>query len=134
MELSIEQKRLAFLNETVDHFKKNKRALTTPQKEGWSGICKYSHDVNGGCAIGRKVSKELAEELSGIGAGVSRIDIFEKLPSELKELGQAFLIEVQVLHDFNRYWDDSDEGNQLTSAGVHMLYDIIAKYCGSQKI
>lgn len=66
--------------------------------EGYIG-CVYNHDVYGGCTIGEEVSPEEAEELDRIGNPVSDNDVYEVLPQRLQDMGQDFLVSMQMLHD-----------------------------------
>lgn len=124
----LQEKRKEFLDDTVAHFSVNVRATASIELESGRSItaCKYSHDYNGGCAIGRKISKKLASELDNIDdSGVTENHIFVKLPKELRELGQNFLTDIQGLHDFTGYWDE--EG--LNEAGIFAYNRIVKNYC-----
>ncbi len=113
-ELQVRQK--AFLDETVAHFNINNRAT----ENEWS--CEYKHKYNGGCAIGRKVSAELADKLSGpVGL------CFKLLPMDLQELTQQFLAQVQRLHDRSVFWNEnglSEEG-KLRYADVCKEFELV---------
>ena len=123
---SLKERRLAFLNETISHFNSKNRAYDKERQ-----ACSYSHKVNGGCAIGRKVSAELAEEFEAMsraqeqnaGLSVGATDIFKKLPTELQELGSYFLELVQSLHDGDIYWDE----NGLSRIGEKKVENIKAQ-------
>jgi hypothetical protein len=88
---------LAFLDETVAHFSTNKRGVSP------NGICCYT----AGCAIGRHLHCDLRAELDGMDiSSVASNQVFEKLPENLRELGQSFLWDVQGFHDAARFWFD----------------------------
>ena len=94
---TLKEKRQDFLNEVVNHFNLNNRAVDCNNK------CVYSHAVNGGCAIGRKCSEELANKLD-FRESVESDEVFPHLPKELQELGKDFLMAIQNLHDGQHYW------------------------------
>ena len=93
--------------------------------------CSYSSetiskDTSEGCAIGRVIEPSLAREFDEnmSGTGVSESVIFDELPEWLQNLGQKFLISIQVLHDLGHNW--ITEG--LSPSGIKKLTNIIAKY------
>jgi len=95
---TLAKKRLAFLEETINHFNSQNRGLTS-----FGSNCSYS----AGCAIGRKLkSKKLKEELDSLSnPSVDNPFIFEKLPKTLQCLGAGFLKSMQQLHDNAENWD-----------------------------
>ena len=105
----LQEKQLAFLEETAGFYSTNNRALNN------TGDCVYiSTDKSPGCAIGRHIPAELAKNLDDAPfSGVSNDDIFNTLPYSLKELTKMFLMNIQDLHDTAWNWDE--EG--LTEAG-----------------
>lgn len=75
----IKRKRREFLDEMVAHFSNNPRGINE------YGGCVYSHDFNGGCAIGRKISADLAIKFDeNFGGNVNQIEIFSLLPPRIK--------------------------------------------------
>lgn len=52
------------------------------------------------------------------------IIIFKKLPKKLRQLGQDFLTDIQILHDIQKYWNS--EG--LSKVGEEYYKDIKEKY------
>lgn len=97
----LQQKQLAFLEETVAFYNLNNRCVSL------SGMCRYHIDGKDGCAIGRKIKdKDICHNLDSFegDTGVDEVEIFEQLPPELKELGQNFLYRIQVLHDTKDNW------------------------------
>lgn len=93
----LQQKRLQFLNDTVNHFNSNNRGVLK------SGVCSYVM----GCAIGRHLTPELAANLELSNFGVAHPKMFKQLPENLQELGKDFLHYVQSLHDDERNWNES---------------------------
>lgn len=114
MEQTIKERQLAFLEETANHYNKDNRSS---DKTG----CYYSPKTKGlvgksqGCAIGRKLSEELAVELDKkcLNHGVNSQKVFNLLPKEVQELGMDFLVIIQTLHDVDYNWDE----NGLTGTG-----------------
>lgn len=121
----IQRKRREFLEETAAHFSVNPRAIDS------NDSCVYSHSVNGGCAIGRKVSKDLAYRFDYMGAEVgynftvSSKPVFDLLPLELSMLGDSFLQDCQYLHDNNNNWDKKE----LSPQGKTFFDIIVERYC-----
>lgn len=110
----VRQKRLEILTWERDHRNINNRGTDR------YGNCVYSHKCNGGCAVGRLISGELAEKLRG------QIEIvFNWLPPEIRELEMAFLEELQLLHDEISNWND----NGLSSKGMKDWEDLRRKWC-----
>ena len=74
------------------------------------GKCKYyppTGSQSDGCAIGRFLEPELARKLDNqedYKSGVSSDNIFQQLPSWMKDLGQDFLTDLQFLHD-SKYFE-----------------------------
>jgi hypothetical protein len=98
--------RHALLGRVTAQFNSKNRAMDH------NGLCVYDHRFNGGCAIGRELSDELAGRLIG---AVSATIVFNQLPDELKALGKDFLAVVQKLHDYTKYWNESglsEEGKE----------------------
>lgn len=123
--MTIQQKRLQYLEKTINHFNSTNRAVLI--ENGYKKGCLYSHQYNGGCAIGREIPQELAIQLDDYkaGAGVSNPNIFAKLPDYLKELGQQFLIDLQRLHDGCKNWCKTG----LSKAGKLRAAEIKRNYC-----
>jgi hypothetical protein len=101
MEKKLKQKRLEMLEDTCKHY--NSLNRSQEQVAGLPKACKYFpvSDKTEGCAIGRLIKdKELCKEFDNtIGSSVNSNYIFKKLPTELQDLGQDFLRDVQRLHD-----------------------------------
>jgi hypothetical protein len=95
----LDQKRLEFLEKTVSHFNADNRGID-------ANGCSYSHANNGGCAIGRECTAEVAERIqySYSSSSVASWGVFEQLPPHLKILGKRFLLDIQLLHDEDRNW------------------------------
>jgi hypothetical protein len=113
-------KQTAFLRDTIEHYNLNNRGIHE------NGACRYypSQPNTEGCAIGRKLPTELQLELDEYGcmSGVASSNVFNKLPDNLKELGQSFLSKIQGLHDTQGNWNE--EG--LSSYGK-LSVDLIIK-------
>lgn len=120
---TIQEQRLEFINETAAHFNLNNRAIRG------NDVCVYSHQFNGGCAIGRHLTAELADNLdanftsTGSPAGVHAVWTY--LPAELTALGEGFLAAAQAFHDQPENWNASG----LTTGGHLALANIIKAYC-----
>jgi hypothetical protein len=104
--------REAFLNETVEYYSADPvgRRCRGRNGGGFDG-CEYAPETLGkqatseGCAIGRKLPREIALELDELQAGsVCDHLTWNRLPEELTSLGQEFLQAVQTLHDISDYW------------------------------
>jgi hypothetical protein len=115
--MTLKEKQLAFLEDTVQHYNANNRSSN-------SNECSYApaHEYTLGCAIGRHIEdKELCRNLDlKPESGVSYIPIFNELPQELRDLGIGFLTQLQTLHDREENWDE--EG--LTDLGSRMAVNI----------
>lgn len=122
---TLKKKRLAFLEDTVNHYNINNRC------EGNMG-CKYSPYTVGlegkseGCAIGRKLGKrtaikldkDLVQQKSGV------FNIFDRLPKYLQQLGMHFLSDLQSLHDHQQNWDEIG----ISEEGINEVALIKSKY------
>lgn len=117
----IEEKRLEILLDTINYFDSSKLNI----ENGYE--CKY-YPVNKskeGCAIGRliedkKLCEELdSEKLTDVGT------IFNKLPNNLKELGEDFLIDLQNLHDRSNNWGEDG----LSEIGYPYFIDMLIDHC-----
>lgn len=108
--------RITFLEKVAAHFNSTNRAVNAENR------CTYSHNTNGGCAIGRECSYELAEDLhmnySSLAA--SSDEIFHSLPPHLQILGRRFLQSIQDFHDMDFYWTT----NGPSVLGHRRIYDI----------
>lgn len=121
---TLQQKKLAFLQETVKHYTRDNRSSDDTG-------CYYSAQDNSmGCAIGRHLSPSLSIKLDGKeflnNNGVSNAGVYNLLPEELKELGQEFLKSVQILHDRTLFWDAkglSDEGYNKNDSMIRQIYN-----------
>lgn len=126
MNKTIQQKRLEFLEEMVEYYSENTNRRCVSE----SGNCYYNpvaakkQNISEGCAIGRKIPRELQEELDKLG-GVSNNEVFEKLPVELQKLSQNFLTKIQNLHDYSINWNKLG----ISERGVEEVNDIKAVFC-----
>lgn len=117
----LQQKQLAFLEETVAFYNLGNRCVT----EG--GSCRYYIEGKDGCAIGRRIAdKALCERLDNNpnGCGVINDFIFEELPRDLRELGRKFLQEVQTLHDEKHCWTETG----ISEGGLAYVQDIKERF------
>lgn len=118
----IQQKRLKFLEDTVKYYSEdiNRRCINNKG-------CYYSpksiskENISKGCAIGRHLTDKLKEELDENfeNETVSKQQVFNLLPAELRELSKVFLRYVQRLHDTEIYWDSlglTDLGEQYVGS------------------
>ena len=121
---TIKEKQLALLNETVEYYSADPvgRRCVGERRCAYSPIKLGLEDTSEGCAIGRKITAELAEEFDAeIGdSSVSNRYIFDRLPEELKELTVQFLEVIQYLHDSDNSWD----GKGLTQIGKERVEQI----------
>lgn len=122
-ELSAQRKE--FFDEMLGHYNLNNRAfiLAAYGSDGKPyGSCSYSHSVNGGCAIGRRVSLSCSVQLERIGGDVNHV--FHHLPDWMKNLGLNFLLSIQWLHDGYTFWTETG----LSEAGILFRDQIIKDY------
>lgn len=98
----LQEKQLAFLEETAGFYNVNNRGLDD------TGTCIYSPTSKSpGCAIGRHLDPVLSARLDkGTSTAVNNDVVFPELPSILKDLDRSFLARVQDLHDTAWNWDE----------------------------
>ena len=96
----LQQKQLAFLEETVKFYNTNNRCV-----EG--SKCFYYLDGKDGCAIGRHIkNKTLCRSFDKYSlTSVITDSIFYSLPKKLQYLTQMFLDAIQKLHDNKQNWN-----------------------------
>lgn len=120
--------RLEFLNDTITYYSENvDRRCTYEHGCFYSPINSDKQGISEGCAIGRHLDSELQLRLDkdSIGdSGVSNDEVFESLPTWLQELGQDFLVSIQILHDRKENWDSKG----LSEIGKEHVNNIITKY------
>ena len=124
---NINKRRRAFLDDTVNYYTINNRAL----RPYGNGTCMYSScsKTSPGCAIGRFLFTNIAEELDTCG-NIRTVFIknkFHLIPTWMQEMGVSFLLQVQVLHDngpgTETYWDEKG----LTPTGKDKYNEIVYK-------
>lgn len=118
--MTLKEKRLAFLNDTVAFYNSNNRSVK-------HGHCLYHNPDDGNsCAIGMRIEdKRLCAKFDSLtDSGVSEEFVFNLLPSDLKLLGQEFLYNIQKLHDCSSNWED--EG--LSEYGKVEVIKIISRF------
>lgn len=122
MEQTLEEQRLAFLQDTVQYYSED---LTRRAASSNSGRCSYLTDDGRKCAIGRHI----VENTYSPGFEISPLsEIFKVLPNNVKALGYDFLSQVQSLHDKAINWNlTCNQG--LTESGKHVVQRIINFHC-----
>jgi hypothetical protein len=117
----LQQKQLAFLEETVAFYNLGNRCV-----QGDGVTCRYHIDGKDGCAIGRRIAdKELCKHLDKFeNTGVLERRVYDLLPESLKELGQSFLSKVQQLHDTSFYWTKTG----ISATGEERVIEIKEMY------
>lgn len=126
--LPVNQRRAAFLEDMIEYYSKDPVSRRCINDENNS--CFYSpttvskEGLSEGCAIGRKLPKEVAERIDSIGCTVGVVDLDEEDLGNLFSLGTLFLSACQDLHDSNSYWNA--EG--LTVEGKSTLANIKQNY------
>ena len=100
------------LQDSIDHFWGNNKQFCAV-----NGQCRYTRtDTSDGCAIGRFLPAELSERLDAIRlgeSGVSNIEVFNQLPTWMKELGRDFLLGLQQCHDSKLFLHRSKDAIRL---------------------
>jgi hypothetical protein len=111
---------------TVAHFNLDNRAFSDALD-----ACTYRHTVNGGCAVGRLLPREAAEQVSGSWYTLS-IDVAHgRYSDEVKKAvlnlnqtyGERFLSALQKLHDNGYNWDSKG----LSPAGYARYLTLVAE-------
>ncbi len=121
----IQDRRRAFLKDTVEHYNKDNRSETD------TGCLYYPAKRNSkGCAIGRWLDKDLAKKMDGAAEKFNHIfgtdigslqSVFkDELPNWMLEMGIYFLIQVQLLHDVTKNWDKKG----ITDSGLEEVAKI----------
>ena len=106
----------------------NRKTMQAKTKDGG---CTYSHEHNGGCAIGCQVMAKTANKLNRLGNGfIWNNSVFYALPQRMQKMGQEFLRDVQKVHDNNGHWrkEPDADGNVWNSFGKQGIRDLITKY------
>ena len=88
--------------------------------------CKYFIEDGRRCAIGMQVNKPLAAKIEQqcTGKAAGHENVFDLLPKRMKNMGRAFLCQIQSLHDFNTNWGK----NGITEIGEQEVESIIETY------
>lgn len=96
-------KRTKFLEDFLEYYQghaKTRRNIYN-NRGRWTPI-----PTSKGCAISRYLPLELSKFIDSQGLNSVNHDlVFNLLPNEIKELGQDFLLSMQVLHDTDEFWD-----------------------------
>ena len=106
---TIKERRTAVLQDTIQYYTQDPTGRRCKDRE----VCRYSpktidkEATSEGCAVGRLLPTELQELLDRDfeGTGVSNDHLFYALPQDIQDLGQTFLVRLQMLHDSDDYWD-----------------------------
>lgn len=91
----IQERQLKELNEVVEFYGADTRRRAVDE---W-GDCQYLTEDNRRCAIGRKVCKNIAQEMTDEQGLVKDEKIFNLLPKTIQKLNVGFLRDLQKLHD-----------------------------------
>lgn len=128
---NVKQFKEEFLLDMLEYYTTDTERRCVMSYENKSFFCKYSPKSLGisnkseGCAIGRKLSPELALELDNKYGGDEIKEIYEKfsgeLPEWINEKTLDFLSSCQVFHDSDSYWTESG----LSETGVIKLGEIL---------
>lgn len=106
-----------FIQEFIDYYGSHpeRRSVDSEQR------CSYlpAHENTEGCAIGRYLTEEICKKIEG----KSITACFYTCPS-LEHLGFKFLKEMQILHDWEFYWDEKG----LSELGQQNLQSIKNNY------
>lgn len=107
---NIKERQIAFLDDTAKHY-------NIFNRNDIHGECRYLpiNDSSEGCAIGRYLDKCLAKRMDEreFGSpGVSNMTLFNKLPTWMKEMGNSFLCNIQILHDDFTFWNEQGLSNK----------------------
>jgi hypothetical protein len=114
----------------VKHFSKNPKELRCLSA---SGNCKYSYQKNvpksNGCAIGMFLPNNLCLEMDNSGnTDINSIldepNLYKKLPKWMQSMDSMFLAKLQVLHDDNHYWTNTN----ISKEGKEYINKIINVY------
>jgi hypothetical protein len=133
--MNVFESKEAFLLDTLEHYSefdrcKNDKSGCYYSPERLKKEGGYDDSNTKGCAIGRHLTPELQMELDNLllskflGTGVSTNDVFDKLPEDMKGLGQDFLRDVQDIHDDDRYWS----GRSISDIGIVRLGGLIRTF------
>ena len=118
--MNLKEKQLAVLEETVNHFNRNNRAVKLIDKKY---KCVYSpvEGISEGCAVGRLVKdKSLCDKFDERRLSVTSPHVYNLLPPEIQELGDGFLRDLQNLHDDEHNWNKTG----LSSIGKNEYINI----------
>ena len=129
MKKSLHQRREEFLSGTLKYYTKdiNRRCVSENETCFYSPLSADKVGQTDGCAIGRWLKPELQLRLDNCTKNIVSVDdIFNQLPTVLKNLGQNFLSSCQGLHDSSANWEKkglSVEG-RYTVSEIIKIYDL----------
>ena len=120
------EEKLALLNETILYYSENTKRRCRQINENGENACFYNGANNNktessGCAVGRLIPIELAEELDNRFEGIDStvFEVFHFLPQNVKDYGKKFLGKLQLLHDVDEHWDEMG----LTEIGNEYVFN-----------
>lgn len=132
MELAeLKQKRKEFLEDTWKYYDEDvsRRAIELkiatvdpidPTKDNkLKSICKYKTSDGKKCAIGRYIPDDKYDP-SIEGKGIGQEGVSNILPKEIMDLGDEFLVKIQLLHDCDDNWNEYG----LSGQGESQVADI----------
>lgn len=119
--------RKQILEDTIKYYSEDtNRRCVTEYGCFYNPIRVNKKGITDGCAIGRLIPQRLRAKLDKFdgATGVIEYKIFQELPKKIQNLGQDFLVELQILHDNNSYWDDGG----LTEKGEKVVTEMKRRY------
>jgi hypothetical protein len=124
---TIKQFQLELLNDTINHFNSNNRAVIVMFSEI---KCVYSSTNNSvGCGIGKHLTEDLAAEMDNKHPS-SIFDLFDEyyteFPDIIKYSGKQFCHQIQLLHDNEENWDKnglSEEGKERVEE-IKLMFEL----------
>lgn len=103
----------------------NRRCVNENEECRYSPVTFGIQDRSEGCAIGRKLSPELAKEIDDAEGSIGIEDVLGRyeLPEYMNDDNSTFLRKCQVLHDLNEHWDTG-----LSEKGIDKVICIIDEF------
>jgi len=124
--LSVNERRMEFLEDMVEFYTKDNRAIKDYLK-GNPFICVYhSTSKSPGCAIGRWLEQSETCNLFHNGSISTFLKAGNVIPDWMNEMGIDFLIECQSFHDTEHFWHEEDaDCNALRQEAIdNMIHKI----------
>lgn len=105
------EEKIKLLNETVEYYSADplNRICKTDEKCVYNPKTIGKEGTSEGCAVGRLLPPELSLKLDNDfnNVPVTREDLFDILPEDVKNYGRSFLGSLQQLHDSSVYWNST---------------------------